>query len=143
MGSARKALAILTMAMVGGGAALVPALPAAASSSGCDFTMVSLKARDLHDSTTDYVWLKLNGDWFPNNNDGVAFSRGETHYPSVFGNPVTGFNSGGLDVSVVLDTWGISNKYVGTATITCSPVNDAVITFSGHNAMYDLTYDVS
>jgi hypothetical protein len=137
-----KLAAGLVMAAAGAAAAVLPALPAAASS-GCDFTMVSLTARNLHHST-DYVWLKVDGTWFPAGNNGVAFNLGDTHNASAFGSPYMGFGNGGLDVSVVLDEWP-SNYYVETRTIACSPVTNKTITFErgGGATMYDLTYTVT
>jgi hypothetical protein len=123
---------------------VLPALPAAASS-GCDFTMVSLKARNLHDDGgTDYAWVKLDKTWFPAGNNGVAFNLNDTHNASSFGNPYMGFGSGGLDVSVVLDVIGLNNYYVDTKTIACSPVTNRTITFDRNGkTIYDLTYSVS
>jgi hypothetical protein len=126
-----KLAAGVVLAAAAAGAAVLPALPAAASaSSGCDFTMVSLKARNLHDDGgTDYAWVKLDKTWFPAGNNGVAFNLGDTHNASSFGNPYMGFGSSGLDVSVVLDVFGFSNYYVDTKTIACSPVTNRTITF--------------
>jgi len=143
MGSLRKALMALILVMVGGATVLVPALPAAAASSGCDFTMVSLKARNLeNDGGTDYIWVKLDRTWFPSGNNGVSFGLGTTHTAAAFGSPYMGFSSGGLDVRVVLDTWPL-NTTVDMVTVACSPVTNAVRTFDDGNAIYDLTYNVT
>jgi hypothetical protein len=134
---------VLALAAVGGATVLVPALPAAASSSGCDFTMVSLKARNLeNDGGTDYVWVKADKTWFPAGNNGVSFGLGTTHTAAAFGNPYMGFGSGGLDVRIVLDTW-LVNTTVGTKTLACTPVTNAVTTYNDGNAIYDLTYTVT
>jgi hypothetical protein len=132
----------VVMAAAGAAAAVLPALPASASS-GCDFTMVSLKARNLHDDGgTDYAWVKVDTTWFPSGNNGVAFALGTTHTAAAFGNPYMGFGSGGLDVKIVLDTWP-ANYTVGTKTIACSPVTNHVTTYDNGDAIYDLTYTVT
>lgn len=141
-----KLAAGVAMAAAGAAAAVLPALPASASaSSGCDFTMVSLEARNLrHDGGSDSVWLKLDKTWFPAGNNGVAFNLGDTHTAGAFGNPYMGFGSGGLDVSVVVDVFGLNNYYVDTKTIACSPVTNRTITFDRNgNTIYDLTYTVT
>jgi hypothetical protein len=137
-----KLAAGVVMAAAGAAAAVLPALPAAASS-GCDFTMVSLEARNLrNDGGTDYAWVKLDRTWFPAGNNGIAFNLGDTHNALSFGNPYMGFGSGGLEVKVVLDTWP-TNYTVQTKTIACSPVTNRVTTFSSGDAIYDMTYTVT
>jgi hypothetical protein len=143
MRSLRSTLMALALATVGGAAVLVPAIPAVAASSGCDFTMASLKARNLeNDGGTDYAWLKVDKTWFPSGNNGVSFGLGTTHTAAAFANPYMGFTASGLTVKVVLDTWPL-NTTVGTTTVACSPVTNAVHTFADGNAVYDLTYTVT
>ena len=144
MSQLRKALLGLVLATAAAATLLAPALPAAAASSGCDFTMVSLKARNLlADGGNDYAWLKVDQTWFPAGNNGVSFGLGTTHSPILFGNPYMGFASGGLEVKVVLDVFGFSNHTVGTTTIACNPRTNAVHTFDDGDALYDLTYTVT
>jgi hypothetical protein len=143
MSHLRKVLLGLVLAAVGAGTLLVPALPAAASST-CDFTMVSLKARNLlDDGGDDYAWLKVDQTWFPAGNNGVKFYLGSTHTPILFGYPYMGFSSSGLEVKVVLDVFGFSNHTVGTTTIACSPRTNYVHTFDDGDAIYDMTYTVT
>jgi len=123
------------------GSAVTVAAPAFAAA-GCDFTMVSLKARNLDkDGGTDYVFLKVDKTWFPSGNDGVAFDLNDVRQASSFGNPVMGYIST-LDVRLVLDKWP-ANHTVETETFNCTTVTNAVRTFSDGDAIYDLTYSVS
>ncbi|RZU53796.1 hypothetical protein EV385_5730 [Krasilnikovia cinnamomea] len=125
------------------GAALQPA-PAAAATS-CDFAMVSLKARNLqtdNGSQEDFVWLKVEDRWFPAGGDGVQYDLGETHFPGLFGNPIAGFGSSGLEVRLVLDKWP-GNITVERETIACDEVTNATRTFSNGDAVYDLVYNVT
>jgi hypothetical protein len=143
MSSLRKALIALAVGTLGAVGLLVPAAPAAAASSGCDFTMDSLKARNLdNDGGLDYAWLYVDTTWFPAGNNGVSFGLGTTHSPILFGNPYMGFGSGGLRVELVLDTlpW---NTSVGVFTVACNPGSNKVHTFNDGDAIYDLTYDVT
>jgi len=145
MSSLRKALgalAIGTLATVG---LLVPASAAHASSSGCNFTMDTVKSRNLeNDGGTDYVWLEVDTSWYPNNNTGVQYvNTNITHTDAAFGNPYMGFGSGGLQVQLVLDSWGLHNHRIGTFTVACNPGTNKVHTFDDGDGLYDLTYDVS
>src|SRR5512138_3630362 len=123
----RLLLAGVTVAAVAGTAVTV-ATPAFAAA-GCDFTMVSLKARNLDkDGGTDFVFLKVDKTWFPAGNDGVAFQLNDVRQASSFGNPVMGY-VGSLDVKLVLDKFP-ANHTVETETFGCATVTNAVRTFS-------------
>jgi hypothetical protein len=136
----RLLLAGVLTAAVAGSAAVV-ATPAFAQA-GCDFTVISVKARNLNDDGgTDYVFLKVDKTWFPSGNDGVAFDLNDTRQASAFGNPAMGF-IGSLDVKLVLDTWPANNT-VEKETFSCTAVTNGVRTFSDNDSIYDLTYSVT
>ncbi|GIE32680.1 hypothetical protein Ait01nite_057250 [Actinoplanes italicus] len=132
-------LAGLMVAAVGSaGTVATPALAAV----GCDFTMVSLKARNLDkDGGTDYVFLKVDTTWFPAGNNGVAFQLNDVRQASNFGNPTMGY-VGSMDVKLVLDKFP-ANHTVERETFSCTTVTNAVRTFSDNDSIYDLTYSVS
>jgi hypothetical protein len=130
-----------TMVAAVAGSAVTIATPAFASA-GCDFTVESLKARNLDkDGGTDYVFLKVDTTWFPAGNDGVAFQLNDVRQASAFGNPVMGY-IGSIDVKLVLDKWP-ANHTVETETFGCTAVTNGTRTFSDGDAIYDLTYSIS
>jgi hypothetical protein len=134
----------LSALLVGAGVAVVPA-PAAHAAIGCDFTFVSLKARNLdrdNGRASDFVFLQVDQTWFPAGNDGVEFELGATHFAGLFGNPVMGFGAGGLEIRLVLDKFP-ANHTVDTDTIACAAVTNAVNQFSDGDAIYDMTYSVT
>jgi hypothetical protein len=137
---------LLALGLAGAGLAgtLLQAAPAAAATS-CDFEMVSVEARNLqtdNGSQKDYVWLQVEDRWFPAGGDGVMFQLGSTHYAGLFGNPIAGFGSGGLEVRLVLDKFP-GNVTVERETIACDAVTDATRTFSNGDAVYDLVFNVT
>jgi hypothetical protein len=138
--------ALLALGLTGAGLAGVLAVAAPASAAvSCDFEMVSLKARNLqtdNGSRKDYVWLQVDGAWFPAGGDGVMFQLGVTHTDGPFGNPIAGFGSAGLQVRLVLDKWP-GNITVEEETIACDAVTGATRTFSNGDAVYDLEYNVT
>lgn len=132
------------LAVAGLTGTMLSAAPAAAATS-CDFTMVSLKARNLqtdNGSQEDFVWLKVEDRWFPNGGDGVRYVLNATHTPILFGNPTAGFGSEGLEVRLVLDKWP-GNITVERETIACDAVTNATREFSNGDARYDLVYSVT
>ena len=138
--------ALLAVGLAGAGLAgvLATATPASAATS-CDFEMVSLEARTLqtdNGSQKDYVWLQVEDRWFPSGGDGVMFLLGATHSPILFGNPIAGFGSAGLEVRLVLDKFP-GNITVERETIACDAVTNATRTFSNGDAVYDLKYNVT
>lgn len=139
-----RALLGVGLAVAGLTGTALQAAPAAAASS-CDFTMVSLKARNLltdNGKQEDFVWLKVEDRWFPTGGDGVQYDLGATHYAGLFGNPYAGFGSSGLDVRLVVDKFP-GNVTVDRQTIACDAVTDATRTFSNGDAVYDLVYSVT
>jgi hypothetical protein len=134
-------LGLITAGLAG---AAIPAAPAAAAES-CDFAMVSLKARNLQTDNgrqEDFVWLKVEDRWFPSGGDGVQYDLGATHYPGLFGNPIAGFGSSGLEVRLVLDKFP-GNITVERETIACDAVTNSTRTFSNGDAVYDLVFTVT
>jgi len=142
----RTGRTLLGVGLIGAGLAgiVLPAAPAAAATS-CDFAMVSLEARNLQTDNgrqEDFVWLKVEDRWFPSGGNGVQYELGATHFPGLFGNPIAGFGSGGLEVRLVLDKWP-GNITVERETIACDEVTNATRTFSNGDAVYDLEYSVT
>jgi hypothetical protein len=137
----RRLLVAGLIAAATAGSAVTVATPAFAAA-GCDFTMVSLKARNLDkDGGTDYVFLKVDQTWFPSGNDGVSFQLNDVRQASSFGNPVMGY-VGSMDIRLVLDKFP-ANHTVERETFSCTTVTNAVRTFSDNDSVYDLTYSVS
>src|SRR5436190_6009633 len=111
MNNVRKALTVL---VAGAALAVVPLTPSMASAaptdpeiaSGCDFALVSIKARNLrHDGATDFVFVKLDRTFFPAGGDGIPFKLGDKRPASDFGNPTMGFWPAGLNVAVVTEVY--------------------------------------
>jgi hypothetical protein len=141
MRSRSRRLLVGGLIVAAAGSAVTVATPAFAAA-GCDFTMVSLEARNLDkDGGTDYVFLKVDKTWFPSGNDGVSFQLNDVRQASSFGNPVMGY-VGSMDVKLVLDKFP-ANHTVEKETFTCTTVTNAVRTFSDNDSVYDLTYSVS
>jgi hypothetical protein len=131
-------LAVAAAAIVG------TAAPAAAADT-CDFSMTSLKARNLDKDNgrqTDFVWLQVEQRWFPSGGDGVEFELGDTRTAASFGHPAAGFGSDGLEVRLVLDKSPL-NVTVDRIVIACDAVSDRKVTFDDGDAVYDLVYDVT
>src|SRR4051812_3753743 len=141
MRSASRRLLVAGLVAAAAGSAVTAATPAFAAA-GCDFTMVSLKARNLDkDGGTDSVFLKVDGAWFPSGGNGVAFQLNDVRQASSFGNPVMGY-VGSMDIRLVLDKFP-ANHTVEKETFTCATVTNVVRTFSDNDSVYDLTYSVS
>jgi hypothetical protein len=131
-------LAVAATALLG------TAAPAAAADT-CDFTMSSLKARNLDTDNgrqTDFVWLQVEQRWFPTGGDGVEFELGDTRYASSFGHPSAGFGSDGLEVRLVLDKSPL-NVTVDRIVISCDEVLNDKVTFDDGDAVYDMVYSVT
>jgi len=147
MNNVRKALTVL---VAGAALAVVPLTPSMASAaptdpeiaSGCDFALVSIKARNLrHDGATDFVFVKLDRTFFPAGGDGIPFKLGDKRPASDFGNPTMGFGPAGLNVALVTDDFPINHAIAGT--IPCAAATNEVTTFSDGDATYDMVYDVT
>ena len=131
-------LAVVATAIAG------TAVPAAAADT-CDFTMASLKARNLDKDNgrqTDFVWLQVEQRWFPTGGNGVEFELNDTRYASSFGHPAGGFGSSGLEVRLVLDKSPL-NVTVDRIVIACDEVTDRKVTFDDGDAVYDMVYSVT
>jgi hypothetical protein len=118
--------------------------PAAAASS-CDFTMTSVKARNLDKDNgrqTDFVWLQVEQRWFPSGGDGVEFELNDTRSAASFGNPTAGFGASGLEVRLVLDKSPL-NVTVDRIVIACDEVTNAKAIFDDGDAIYDMVYSVT
>lgn len=138
----------LTALVAGAALAAVPLLPSAAHAaaaprpaSGCDFELVSVYARNLHnDGRSDEVALRLDRTWFPTSG-WVTFRLGDEHDAGDFGDPTMGFGDAGLPVRLSINGWPVNHPI--DRTIPCAPVTNETRTFSNGDAIYDVTYNVT
>jgi hypothetical protein len=136
------AAALLTAGVAAGTAHANPP----ASSTGCKVSMVSLHATDLWHSSKDWVWIVMDGQYYPNGTKSILFYGGTTQPASVFGDPsaqVSG--SGSTTFQLVLDrTWPTANLVIDSYTVSCATTGpNQSTTLSDGTASYKLTYDVT
>jgi hypothetical protein len=149
MPSIRTVIAALA---AGSALALVPLAPAWAGPTqpnavipGCKFFLTKVVAQDLrHDGGKDFLFLNLNGTFYPSGGRGVSFVLNEEHPGSDFGVPSGGipFDSTGMPVFAVTDDFPFNHRF-GHGTIQCAAVHDQPYRFQDGDAKYDMTYDVT
>jgi hypothetical protein len=137
----RRAAGALLAALIAGAGLVVAAAPATAASN-CVFRMDSLTAENLlNDGGIDFVFLRFDNDFYPDDNDGVPFGEGDKFVPrqaSVFGSPVQGVDASDLDNWLIFDRFPTNYRIAGR-DITCDDQVREVV-YNDGDAKYRLRY---
>lgn len=120
-----------------------PGGAAVASSDGCTFELISVRARNLrHDGSHDEVLLRVGQTWFPSSSLWRTFTLNQTRQASDFNNATMGFLTT-LPVRVSINGFPFNTAL--DETFLCSAVAQATRTFSNGNGsiIYDVTYRIT